>query len=71
MSKIAHYLQEHLTGEVTDSLEVRRYFSRDASILEIMPSVVVYPANENDVRKTARFSWQLAQRGKLSAAASS
>jgi FAD/FMN-containing dehydrogenase len=65
MSKIAHYLQEHLTGEVTDSLEVRRYFSRDASILEIMPSVVVYPANENDVRKTARFSWQLAQRGKL------
>lgn len=65
MSKIAHYLQEHLNGEVTDSLEVRRYFSRDASILEIMPSLVVYPANENDVRKTTRFSWQLAQRGKL------
>ncbi|HET6864005.1 MAG TPA: FAD-binding oxidoreductase [Candidatus Saccharimonadales bacterium] len=65
MSKIAHYLQEHLTGEVTDSLEVRRFFSRDASILEILPSVIVYPANENDVRKTARFSWQLAQRGKL------
>jgi FAD/FMN-containing dehydrogenase len=65
MSKIAHYLQEHLVGEVTDSLEVRRYFSRDASILEIMPAVVVYPANEGDVRKTVRFSWQLAQRGKL------
>src|SRR6266404_4360402 len=65
MSKIAHYLQEHLIGEVTDSLEVRRYFSRDASILEIFPSLVVYPANENDVRKTLRFSWQLAQRGKL------
>ena len=65
MSKIAHYLQEHLIGEVTDSLEVRRYFSRDASILEIFPSLVVYPANENDVRKTVRFSWQLAQRGKL------
>ncbi|MBX4201976.1 FAD-binding oxidoreductase, partial [Candidatus Saccharibacteria bacterium] len=65
MSKIAHYLQEHLVGEVTDSLEVRRYFSRDASILEIMPSVIIYPANENDVRKTARFSWQLAQRSKL------
>ena len=65
MSKIAHYLQEHLTGEVTDSLEVRRYFSRDASILEILPSVVLYPANENDVRKAVRFSWQLAQRNKL------
>lgn len=65
MSKIADYLQEHLYGEVTDSVEVRRYFSRDASILEIMPSVVAYPANENDVRKIARFSWQLAQRRKL------
>jgi FAD/FMN-containing dehydrogenase len=65
MSKIAHYLQEHLTGEVTDSLEVRRYFSHDSSILEITPAVVVYPANENDVRKITRFSWQLAQRGKL------
>lgn len=65
MSKIADYLQEHLLGEVTDSLEVRRYFAHDASILEIMPSVVAYPANENDVRKIARFSWQLAQRNKL------
>ncbi|HEX5447880.1 MAG TPA: FAD-binding oxidoreductase [Candidatus Saccharimonadales bacterium] len=65
MSKIAHYLQEHLVGEVTDSMEVRRYFSRDASILQMMPSVVVYPANENDIRKTARFCWQLAERGKI------
>ena len=65
MPKIAHYLQEHLVGEVTDSMEVRRYFSRDASILQITPSVIVYPANENDVRKTTRFSWQLAQRGKI------
>lgn len=65
MSKIAHYLQEHLVGEVTDSLEVRRYFSTDASILQAIPSVIVYPANENDVRKTMRFSWQLAERGKV------
>jgi FAD/FMN-containing dehydrogenase len=65
MSKIAHYLQEHLVGEVTDSMEVRRYFSHDASILQITPAVVVYPAGENDVRKTARFSWQLAQRNKI------
>lgn len=65
MPKIAHYLQEHLVGEVTDSMEVRRYFSRDSSILQITPSIIVYPANENDVRKAARFSWQLAQRGKI------
>jgi FAD/FMN-containing dehydrogenase len=65
MSRIAHYLQEHLVGEVTDSLDVRRYFSHDASILQVTPSVVVYPANENDVRKTARFAWQLAERERV------
>jgi FAD/FMN-containing dehydrogenase len=65
MSRIAHYLQEHLVGEVTDSLDVRRYFSRDASILQLTPSVVVYPANENDIRKTTRFAWQLAERDRV------
>lgn len=64
MSKIAHYLQEHLLGEVTASPEVRKYFSEDASILRLTPAIVVYPRNENDVRKTARFAWQLAQRGR-------
>jgi FAD/FMN-containing dehydrogenase len=65
MSRVAHYLQEHLVGEVTDSLDVRRYFAHDASILQVAPTVIVYPANENDIRKTARFSWQLAERDKI------
>ncbi|HSX17743.1 MAG TPA: FAD-binding oxidoreductase [Candidatus Saccharimonadales bacterium] len=65
MSKVAHYLQEHLLGEVTDSPEVRRHFSQDASILHMAPAIVAYPRNENDIRKTARFTWQLAQRGRV------
>jgi FAD/FMN-containing dehydrogenase len=64
VSKVANYLQEHLMGEVTDALDVRGHFSRDASILEITPSIVVYPRNESDVRKTCRFAWQLAERGR-------
>src|SRR5581483_3561155 len=64
MSKVAHYLQEHLLGEVTDSPEVRRHFAHDASILRLAPAIVVYPRNEADVRKTASFTWQLAQRGR-------
>src|SRR5436190_22738502 len=64
MSKVAHYLQEHLVGEVTDSPEVRKHFSHDASILKIVPAIVVYPRNETDVRKTASFTWQLAKRGR-------
>jgi FAD/FMN-containing dehydrogenase len=65
MSKVAHYLQEHLTGEVMTSTDARRYFATDASILAVAPALVAYPRNENDVRKTARFTWQLAERGRV------
>ena len=65
MSKVAHYLQEHLVGEVMTSPDARRYFATDSSIFTLTPSIIVYPRNENDVRKTARFSWQLAERGRV------
>jgi FAD/FMN-containing dehydrogenase len=65
MSKIAQYLQEHLLGEVTASVDARKHFSTDNSIFTVTPSVVVYPRNEHDVRKTARFAWQLAERGRI------
>jgi FAD/FMN-containing dehydrogenase len=65
MSKIAHYLQEHLIGEVMTSPDARRYFATDASIFTTTPALVVYPRNENDIRKTARFTWQLAERGRV------
>ena len=65
MSKIAHYLQEHLLGEVMTSVDARKYFATDTSIFTLAPSLVVYPRNENDVRKTARFTWQLAERGRV------
>jgi FAD/FMN-containing dehydrogenase len=65
MSKIAQYLQEHLLGEVTASVDARKHFSTDNSIFTVSPLVVVYPRNEHDVRKTARFAWQLAERGRI------
>ena len=65
MSKVSEYLQEHLLGEVTASPEVRRHFAQDASILRLAPAIVVYPRNESDVRKVARFSWQLAERKRV------
>ena len=65
MSKVAHYLQEHLVGEVMTGTDARHYFSTDGSILQLAPSLIVYPRNEKDVRKTARFSWQLAERGRI------
>lgn len=64
MEKVAQYLQEHIAGEVITSKDARRYFATDASVFELEPQIIVYPRNSSDVRKVARFSWQLAERGK-------
>lgn len=64
MNKVAHYLQEHLIGEVIVGDDARRYFSTDSSIFQVVPSIIAYPRNENDVRKTLRFTWQLSERGR-------
>jgi FAD/FMN-containing dehydrogenase len=63
MNKVATYLQSHISGEVLVSDSVRQHFATDASILTVKPSLVVYPRTTNDIRKVARFSWQLAERG--------
>lgn len=65
MSKIGQYLQQHVVGEVLTTADARRYFSTDASIFSVVPSTIVYPRNENDVRKLTRFTWQLAERGRI------
>jgi FAD/FMN-containing dehydrogenase len=63
MSKVASYLQEHISGEVSVNPYVLDLMSRDGSILKATPELVVYPRTTNDIRKIARFSWQLAERG--------
>lgn len=63
MNKIAAYLNEHLLGEVSSSKALRKRFSRDGSVLSIVPELVVFPRVTNDIRKVARFSWQLAEKG--------
>jgi FAD/FMN-containing dehydrogenase len=63
MNKIAVYLNEHLQGEVTSSKAMRRRYSRDGSVLSITPEIIVFPRITNDIRKVARFSWQLAEKG--------
>jgi len=65
MNKIAVYLNEHLLGEVNSSRALRKRFSTDASVLTITPEIVAFPRVTNDVRKIARFSWQLAEKGHI------
>lgn len=63
MSKIANYLQQHLSGEVVTAMKTRRFFATDASIITQVPQVIIFPRTTNDVRKTMRFTWQLAEKG--------
>lgn len=62
MNKIATYLNEHLLGEVSAAKSIKKRFSRSGSILNITPDVVVFPKSTNDIRKVARFAWQLAEK---------
>lgn len=64
MSKVADYLREHIAGEVSTTPATRKFFSTDGSVFQVTPQVVIYPRSTDDVRKIARFSWQLAERGK-------
>jgi FAD/FMN-containing dehydrogenase len=63
MNKVAAYLQSHISGEVLTSESARSFFATDASVLKLKPNLVVYPRTTNDVRKVARFAWQLAEKG--------
>lgn len=62
-SKVAQYLNEHLLGEVTTNEHVRKQYATDGSVLRIVPDMIIYPRTTSDIRKVARFSWQLAEKG--------
>ena len=63
MNKIAVYLSQHLSGEVSSAQSLRKLYSTDGSVLSIPPEIVAFPRVTNDIRKIARFTWQLAEKG--------
>lgn len=63
MNKIAVYLNQHLLGEVTSAKSLRKLYATDGSVLTIDPEIVAFPRVTNDIRKIARFTWQLAEKG--------
>lgn len=65
MSKITDYLNSHLVGEVLADANTRLQYSTDGSILNQAPHLVVHPRVVDDVRKIARFTWRLAERGQV------
>ena len=63
MNKIAQYLNTHMLGEVMVAPNVLSSYSTDGSVLHYSPDMVAYPRATSDLRKIARFSWQLADKG--------
>lgn len=63
MNKIAGYLSQHLSGEVSSAPSLRKLYATDGGILSITPEIIVFPRVTNDLRKVARFTWQLAEKG--------
>lgn len=63
MSKVAQYLNEHLIGDATGTPTIRAHYATDLSILTQTPEIAVLPKVTNDIRKVARFAWQLAEKG--------
>ena len=63
MTKIANFLNQHMTGNVFANPRILDAFAVDQSILRIRPQAVAQPISSDEVRKLARFSYQLANKG--------
>lgn len=63
MSKITTYLNEHLAGEVVSNGPELMSAAVDGSVLLKRPEMLVNAADTSDIRKVARFCWQLAEKG--------
>ena len=48
-------LQKIVKGEVMDEEEILKKYSRDYSIFEVKPAVVIFPKDEQDVKKIVLF----------------
>ena len=63
MNKIANFLNARISGLVTDKPEILAAYSRDASILEIMPKLLCLPQTVEDIQYVVRFVDELAKKG--------
>ena len=48
-------LQKIIKGDIADDVETIKKYSHDASLLEVAPSVVVFPKDKEDVKSIIKF----------------
>src|SRR3989344_5113693 len=54
-AKLVDELKKSMSGEVETDEETLKLYSHDASLFEVMPQVVVFPKNSQDVEKLVQF----------------
>lgn len=55
MSNLPTDLKQLIEGDVNDSAEIKKEYSHDASMFELVPEVVVSPKHSQDVQKIVRY----------------
>lgn len=55
MQKIKQDLRDLLEGDVSDSSDLRDFYSHDASMFELRPQLVVSPKNSSDIQKLVKY----------------
>lgn len=53
--ELKNKISELVEGEVFDDEETLKLYSKDASLFEVRPSVVVWPKGANDVKRVVKF----------------
>lgn len=62
MNKITKYLNQHINGQVFDRPSILNAYSRDKSVIEVIPRLVAIPYDTDDIQFLLRFSNDIAEK---------
>lgn len=62
MNKITKYLNQHINGQVFDRPSILKAYSRDKSVIEVMPRLVAVPSDADDIKFLLRFANDIAEK---------
>src|SRR3990167_9616780 len=53
--ELKNKIKELVEGEVMDDEETLKLYSKDASLFEVRPALVIWPKNAEDIKKIVKF----------------
>jgi FAD/FMN-containing dehydrogenase len=55
VENLKNQIADIINGEVDDSAESKEFYSHDASMFELVPELIVYPKDNQDIQKIVKF----------------